>query len=425
MSEERKSRSRGAPGENPYRAELPDGTRIERAYRVVDGERVARGNWQWCVYDPDRRPARKRVNLRTADKGAAMRKALDYARRRSLGTYDPWGKGAADVGGVGLAAAVDRYLAEKSHAAAPSTVAEDRRYLTKLQLELPAGALVGHVGQDHVEAVVNARKKPPKGEDGVRRGPGPAASPETKKRRRASLRHFFAWAVGRGMRTDNPADGVRLPKMPNARRDHVTDAEAAAILRAASAAEVTGEDGAERPGWVADWVTFGLGTGLRPGEQRELRWSAVRLAERSIEVGKGHRVKTAASRRTVPVRGAALAVLRRLHEARTSEADGFVFRGATGGRVAVDYLTKRLQKLAGRAKVHKTVTAYALRHAYGTRMAAAGVPLLDLARLMGTSIRMIERHYGHYDPARGASHVERVFGGPATGAVTQTAEPDE
>ncbi|WP_420454455.1 tyrosine-type recombinase/integrase [Rubrivirga sp.] len=85
-------------------------------------------------------------------------------------------------------------------------------------------------------------------------------------------------------------------------------------------------------------------------------------------------------------------------------------------------LTKRLQTLAERARVNKTVTAYALRHAYGTRMAAAGVPLLDLARLMGTSLRMIERHYGHYDPARGASHVDRVFG---EGAETSFTLPSE
>ena len=54
----------------------------------------------------------------------------------------------------------------------------------------------------------------------------------------------------------------------------------------------------------------------------------------------------------------------------------------------------------------------------GPRMAAAGVPLLDLARLMGTSVRMIEKHYGHYDPARGASHVERVFGSAPAYAPT-------
>lgn len=424
------SAGRNPKGENPYRADLPDGTRIERNYHVEgdgdDARRVPRGNWYWVVYDPDRRPKRKKVNLRTQDKGAAMGKALDYARRRSLGTFDPWRTGTGAPSSPTLAEAADRYLAERRHVAAPSTVSEDGRYLAKLAARLPAGARVAHVEPAHVEAVVNARKRPPKGPDGKRRGPGPEASPETKKRRRAALQHFFAWAVGRGMRQDNPAEGVRLPKMPSRRRDHVTEAEAAAILRAAVAAEVLTADGEPATAngrWLSDWVVFGLGTGLRPGEQRDLRWSAVRLAERSVEVGKGHRVKTAGSRRTVPVAGAALDVLRRLHERRTTEADGPVFTGANGGRVAVGYLTKRLQTLAERSGVNKHVTAYALRHAYGTTMAAAGVPLLDLARLMGTSLRMIEKHYGHYDPARGASHVERVFGLGQSGAAS--AAPSE
>ena len=45
-----------------------------------------------------------------------------------------------------------------------------------------------------------------------------------------------------------------------------------------------------------------------------------------------------------------------------------------------------------------------------------GTPLYLIARLMGTSVQMIERHYAHYDPARGADYVERVFGGAGGGA---------
>ncbi|MEP0545543.1 MAG: tyrosine-type recombinase/integrase [Rhodothermales bacterium] len=396
---------------NPYRDELPDGSRIERSYRVEGERKVPRGNWQWVVYDPDRRPARKRINLRTKDKGAAMAKALGYARRRSVGALDPWVHKPAAGAKASFDKATERYLAEKAHSASPSTVESDRGHLDRLGRSLPAGTLVRHVEQSHVGAYVNARKRPPKGEDGQRRGPGPEASAETKRRRRASLQHFFAWAIAQGLCQTNPAEGIRLPKARGRRRDHVTDEEAEAILRAAAAAAAPGEDLGDGPrDWLTDWVTFGLGTGLRPGEQRALRWSAVRLSERCIEVGKGHRVKTAGSRRTVPVAGDALAVLHRLDAGRTNSADEFVFLGANGGPVAVDYLTKRLQTLAERAGVRKHVTAYALRHAYGTRMAAAGVPLLDLARIMGTSVRMIEKHYGHYDPARGASHVERVFG---------------
>lgn len=159
---------------------------------------------------------------------------------------------------------------------------------------------------------------------------------------------------------------------------------------------------------LKDWITFGFGTGLRPGEQRQLKWSAVSLAERSV--GKGHRTKTSKSARTVPVRGDPLAVLQRRVKARKGTKDDYVFTGKGGDPVEPCYVTKQIQSFAEAAEIEKNVVAYSLRHGYGTRMAQAGVPLWELANLMGTSMKMIECHYGHYDPNRGAAHVDRVFG---------------
>ena len=382
---------------NPFRAELPDGTRIERSYRTEGAKRVARGNWQWVVYDPDRRPARKRVNLRTKDKGAAMSRALDYARDRSLGTFDPWAQAAS--AGVPFDEAVRAYDASQRRAGrAERTVAESRRMLDALARTLPAGAQVAHVEAGHVERFVNAPKP---GRGGK---PGGPKSASTRRRYRAVLRHFFAFCQKQGYVRTNPADGLEAPSGRAGRRDHVTEAEAAAMLRKLDAAEIL--DGRSH-GWLRDWVTFGLGTGLRPGEQRGLRWSDVRLAEGAVRV---RGTKTDGSARPVPVVGEALAVLARRSAERAGEGDGPVFVGVRGGAVEMRFLSKRLQGLAETAGVPKNVTAYSLRHSYGTRMAAAGVPLLDLARIMGTSVQMIERHYGHYCPERGAAHVLRVFG---------------
>ena len=390
-------------GTNPYRAELPDGTRIERAYRVEPGakgkpdKRVPRGNWQWVVYDPDRRPTRKRVNLRTRDKGAAMNKALGYARDRSLGTFDPWTH-AAPVG-VTVDTASKAY-AESQRLAGRSarTIKEGTRMLTAFEATLPAACQVAHVEASHVEAFVSA---PTPGKDGK---PGPPKSAGTRRRYRAVLRHFFGFCQAQGYTRTDPAAELAAPKGRAERRDHVTEAEAAAVLRQLDAAEVLS---GRSQRWVRDYVVFGIGTGLRPGEQRGLLWSDVRLAEGAVRI---RGTKTDGSARPVPVAGDALAVLRQLDAERTGEGDGFVFTGARGGKVDERALSKRLQKLAELAKVPKNVTAYSLRHSYGTRMAAAGVPLLDLARIMGTSVLMIERHYGHYCPERGAAHVARVFG---------------
>ena len=40
-------------------------------------------------------------------------------------------------------------------------------------------------------------------------------------------------------------------------------------------------------------------------------------------------------------------------------------------------------------------TAYTLRHSTITDLVRAGLPLLTIAQISGTSVEMIERHYGH------------------------------
>ena len=47
------------------------------------------------------------------------------------------------------------------------------------------------------------------------------------------------------------------------------------------------------------------------------------------------------------------------------------------------------------AELPDGVTAYTLRHSTITDLVSAGLPLLTIAQISGTSAEMIERHYGH------------------------------
>ena len=272
---------------------------------------------------------------------------------------------------------------------------------------LPAGCRVDYVEPTHVEAFVTAPKR-----DRKREGNGAEvawhAAPVS-----GGPPALLRVLPGRGYTRTDPTAGLAPAKGRANRREHITDAEGSRpMFRTLDAAEVL--DG--RPlGWLRDWIVVGLGTGLRPGEQAALTWPDVRLAEGALRV---RGTKTDGSARPVPFAGDAADVLRQRAESRTGEGESPVFTAARGGPVEMRSLSKRLQALAVSAGVGKNVTAYSLRHSYGTRMAAAGVPLLDLARIMGTSVQMIERHYGHYCPQRGAAHVARVFG---TAVETETA----
>ena len=47
------------------------------------------------------------------------------------------------------------------------------------------------------------------------------------------------------------------------------------------------------------------------------------------------------------------------------------------------------------AGLPSAATAYTLRHSTITDLVSAGLPLLTIAQISGTSAEMIERHYGH------------------------------
>ena len=391
---------------NPYRVKLADGSVIRRDYTVGDdGRRVPSGNWKWSVYDATRRPKTKTVNLHTRDKGGALRKANEYVTLRASGGLDPW-RQAAPRGGVPIDKAVKKFLEKKlQDGGSPATVDTDRGVLGRFAQALPVGTQPAHVEQHHIERFLSEPKSN-----------GEARAPGTRNRMRASLQHFFGWAVEQGLARENPVEAVAsTPKVLNP-RDYITEAEYESIIGAIEEGETaTGKDRT----WLKDWIAFGWGTGLRPGEQRALKWSAVRLAEGLVVVGQGHRVKTKGSRRTVHVGGEALAVLKRRSGARTSE---HVFTGFRGDPVEARHVSKNISSFAERAGVGKRVVPYSLRHGYGTRMIQAGVPAFELAKMMGTSLAMIDQHYGHHDERRARAHVDRVYGELSDSAAARIAK---
>ena len=69
---------------------------------------------------------------------------------------------------------------------------------------------------------------------------------------------------------------------------------------------------------------------------------------------------------------------------------------ADGKAWTKDSWKKPLRAAAMAAKVGDSVTAYTLRHSVITDLVTGGLDLLTVAQLSGTSVLMIERHYGHY-----------------------------
>lgn len=68
---------------------------------------------------------------------------------------------------------------------------------------------------------------------------------------------------------------------------------------------------------------------------------------------------------------------------------------ADGARWTKDWWKKLFRPAVKEAKLPNTVVLYSLRHAAISEMIAIGIDILTVARLAGTSVAMIDKHYGH------------------------------
>lgn len=101
--------------------------------------------------------------------------------------------------------------------------------------------------------------------------------------------------------------------------------------------------------------------------------------------------KTAKSRREVPLSSRALAALDRLPRL----GPPHYFSAPEGGPLSLDHFRSREWIPAvDSAGVTKPCRIYDLRSTFASNALAAGVTVFELARVMGTSVEMIEHHYG-------------------------------
>src|SRR6266536_6020939 len=164
-------------------------------------------------------------------------------------------------------------------------------------------------------------------------------------------------------------------------------------------------------------VLFAAATGLRPGEWIALEHRDVDRDARVLYVRRAYRngrvkcPKTEASVRAVPLQTIALAALERLS---ANGRSPLVFPSPNGGYFDLHNFRNRYWKPAQLAAgIMPLRRIYDLRHTFATFALRAGISTFELSRYMGTSLGMIDRHYGHLarDGREHAIEVLDRFGG--------------
>jgi len=183
---------------------------------------------------------------------------------------------------------------------------------------------------------------------------------------------------------------------------------------------------------VYNFVLIMCNTGMRPTEAKNLRWRDVSVRtddqERNFVVlnvrGKDkHRNLVAASN--------VAEYLDRIRKiAKTTEPDDAVFH-KWDGKPAMTLYADTIDSLLEKSKLLLSSSGsrrctYSFRHTYATFRLTEGVDVYFLAKQMGTSVKMIEDHYGHITPIKNAERILQGMPGwePIGIAPQATAETD-
>ena len=141
---------------------------------------------------------------------------------------------------------------------------------------------------------------------------------------------------------------------------------------------------------------------LRPGALAALKTSNFDERLSTLLVGKDKAGKD----RRIKLPAITAAFLAEQCKGKSKEA--VLFARADGSAWNKDAWKKPVKAAALAAELPGTTTAYALRHSTITDLVTGGLDLLTVAQLSGTSVAMIERHYGHLRADRAAAALARL-----------------
>jgi integrase len=132
-------------------------------------------------------------------------------------------------------------------------------------------------------------------------------------------------------------------------------------------------------------------TGARPGELAKAKCSQFDSRTKCMTfIGK---TRMTVVPRTVPLAAEAVKLFTRLGKGRDGEE--FLFRRDDGRHWDRSDWDQLVRAAAMAAKLPKKTVLYTLRHSWITEALMSGMNAFDVSKLTGTSLKMIEEHYGH------------------------------
>jgi integrase/recombinase XerD len=273
---------------------------------------------------------------------------------------------------------VEGFLALLATRRAPKTVEAYRRDLAALSawLDRPIGRITTEQLEQYIAELRAA-----------------GLSPATIGRRVAAIRSFFKHQALLGVRTDNPAAQLELPRRRRTLPRTLSPAEAERLVEAASGST---------PRALRDRALVELlyGAGLRVSEAVGLDKASVDLEQRLVRcIGKGSK------ERIVPIGRQAVQALRRYLSRGRPYLDTRhrpeLFLNAKGGGLTRAGAFLILRRLAAKAGLEpERVHPHLLRHSFATHLLEGGADLRSVQEMLGHADLATTELYTHVSDRR-------------------------
>jgi site-specific recombinase XerD len=219
------------------------------------------------------------------------------------------------------------------------------------------------------------------------------------RRNLSALRTFYTFLRREGMRTDQPALDVELPKAEQRKPKVLRMPEVASMIKTR----------VERPGGTSlaprDRAIIELlyGSGIRRAELADLNLDDVDFGQRVAQVtGKGNK------RRMVPLTEASVVAMQSYLHVRPASTDRAFFLSNRNARLGLRQVWKIVKDYAAQSGVDRATT-HAMRHSFATHFIEGGGDVSSLQRLLGhaniaTTQIYIDQSIAHLKKAFDAAH---------------------
>lgn len=193
----------------------------------------------------------------------------------------------------------------------------------------------------------------------------------------ASAKAFFAWQVSEGMRADNPAKGLKAPKIEKKPPEILSEDEIARLLDQPSS---------HAPKELRDKAMMELlyATGIRVSELISLELDDVNLSMEYVTCRDEHK------ERTVPFGDTAKSALERYLEKSRPQLVGdgscrLLFTNCSGEPMSRQGFWKIVKYYGKQADLKGEITPHTLRHSFAAHLLGNGADLKSVQELMGHS----------------------------------------